>query len=72
MTNSKQHFIACSGKQALRIPVARLFETAPGPEKDTIYSATRQFAQLLRDKNAAETAGILEVARSAARHLRRK
>ena len=37
-----------------------------------IYAATRQFAQLLRDKNAAETAGILEVAKSAARHLRHK
>ncbi len=58
--------------EALRIPVARLFETAPGPEKDKIYAATQQFAQLIRDRNAAETAGILEVAKSAARHLRRK
>lgn len=57
---------------ALRIPVAELFSTVPGPQKDAVYAATRQFAQLLRDKNAAETAGILEVARSAARHLRRK
>ena len=58
--------------EALRIPVARLFETAPGPGKDTIYEATQQFSQLIRDKNAAETAGILEVAKSAAKHLRRK
>ena len=52
--------------------MARLFETAPGPGKDSIYAATQQFAQLIRDKNAAQTAGILEVARSAAKHLRRK
>jgi len=58
--------------QALRIPVSRLFETVPGPEKDTIYAATQRFAQLIRDKTAHETAGILEVAKSAARHLRRK
>ncbi len=58
--------------EALRLPVAELFKTAPGPGKDIIYAATRQFAQLIRDKNAVETAGILEVARSAARHLRRK
>lgn len=45
--------------EALRIPVARLFETAPGPGKDAVYAATRQFAQLIHDKNAAQTAGIL-------------
>ena len=47
--------------EALRVPVARLFETAPGPGKDAIYAATRQFARLLRDRSAAETAGLLEV-----------
>ena len=57
---------------ALRIPVAELFKTAPGPGKDTIYAATQQFAQLIRDKNSAETTGILEVAKTAAKHLRRK
>jgi len=58
--------------EALRIPVARLFETAPGPIKDTVYEATQQFAQLIRDKTARETSGILEVAKAAAKHLRRK
>ena len=58
--------------EALRIPVAKLFEMKPCPGKDTVYAATRQFVQLIRDKSAAETAGILEVARSAAKHLRRK
>jgi len=45
--------------EALRIPVAKLFETALGPGKDAIYAATQQFAQLIRDKNAKETSGIL-------------
>ncbi|MEI7481811.1 MAG: helix-turn-helix transcriptional regulator [Elusimicrobiota bacterium] len=58
--------------EALRIPVAKLFETTPGPAKDTIYAATRKFAQLIRDKNVKETSGILEVAKAAARHMRRK
>ena len=70
--------------EALRIPVAKLFETAPGPGKDAIYAATQQFAQLIRDKTPNETAGILEVAKSAAsaiqlggsasggKHLRKK
>jgi len=58
--------------EALRIPVAKLFETAPGPGKDAVYEATQQFAQLILDKNAKETSGILEVAKAAAKHLRRK
>ncbi|MBI4351537.1 MAG: helix-turn-helix transcriptional regulator [Elusimicrobia bacterium] len=33
--------------EALRIPVARLFETAPGPGKDAVYTAARRFAQLI-------------------------
>ena len=45
--------------QALRIPVARLFETAPGPGKDAVYEAIQQFAQLILDKTAKETSGIL-------------
>ncbi|MCX5786025.1 MAG: helix-turn-helix transcriptional regulator [Elusimicrobia bacterium] len=57
--------------EAMRIPVARLFDTTPGPGKDAVYAATQQFAQLIRDKTANETAGILEVAKSAAKHLRR-
>ncbi|MBU2574598.1 MAG: helix-turn-helix domain-containing protein [Elusimicrobia bacterium] len=35
-------------------------DTAPGPGKVAIYAATRQFARRIRDKNAAETAGILQ------------
>ena len=57
--------------EALRIPVAKLFETAPGPAKDTIYEATQQFAQIIQGKTVKETSGILEVAKAAAKHLRR-
>jgi transcriptional regulator with XRE-family HTH domain len=58
--------------EALRLPVARIFETTPGPGKDAIYTAMQQFAQIIRDKNSAETTGIIEVAKTAAKHLRRK
>lgn len=56
--------------QALRVPVSRLFEDVPPQEKDAVDAATQKFAQLLRGKSPAETAAILEIARTAARHYK--
>jgi len=50
---------------ALRIPVADLFRTVPGPNKDSTYNATQAFAHLIRDKHPEEVKTALEVAKSA-------
>lgn len=49
---------------ALRIPVAELFMTVPGPKKDAVYSAAQSFAQLVRDKSLDEIRTALEVAKT--------
>jgi len=49
---------------ALRIPVAELFKTLPGPGKDAVYNATKAFAQLVRDKSPDEIRTALEVAKT--------
>lgn len=51
--------------EALRIPLADLFKTAPAPEKDSIYNAAQTFAQLVRDKSPEEIRAALEVAKTA-------
>lgn len=49
---------------ALRLPVADLFKTVPGPENDAVYNATKTFAQLVRDKSPDEIQTALEVAKT--------
>jgi len=49
---------------ALRIPVADLFRTIPGPNKDYIYNAAQNFAQLIRDRNPDEIYAALNVAKT--------
>ena len=49
---------------ALRIPVADLFKTVPGPGKDAVYNAAQSFAQLVRDKSQDEILTALEVAKT--------
>ena len=49
---------------ALRIPVAELFKTMPGPEKDAVYNAAQHFAQLVKDKSRDEIRTALEVAKT--------
>ncbi len=49
---------------ALRIPVADLFRTVPGPQKDHVYDAARNFAQLIRDKSRDEIRAALSVAKT--------
>jgi transcriptional regulator with XRE-family HTH domain len=54
---------------ALRIPVAELFTTVPGPRKDSAYDAAQVFVQLIRDKKPGEIETALEVARSALKSM---
>lgn len=49
---------------ALGIPVADLFRTVPGPRRDRVYDAARNFAQLIRDKSRDEIHAALAVARA--------
>ncbi|MBU2574625.1 MAG: helix-turn-helix domain-containing protein [Elusimicrobia bacterium] len=51
--------------KALRIPIAELFKTIPGPEKDAVHDAAMGFAQLIREKSPAEIKTALEVAKAA-------
>jgi len=50
--------------EALKMPVADLFKTLPGPKKDAAYDAAQQFIQLVRDRSAGETAAVLGVVRA--------
>ncbi len=50
---------------ALRLPVADLFKSMPGPKKDLVYDAARAFAHLIRDKRPDEIETALEVAKTA-------
>lgn len=50
--------------EALRLPVAELFRTVPGPARDTVYDAAQSFAQLVKDKSADEIQTALEVAKT--------
>ncbi|MDQ7774186.1 MAG: helix-turn-helix transcriptional regulator [Elusimicrobiales bacterium] len=54
---------------ALRIPVAELFTTVPGPRKDSAYDAAQVFVQLIRDKKPGEIETALEIARSALKSM---
>lgn len=51
--------------KALRLPIADLFKTAPGPRKDAVHDAAMGFAQLIREKSPAEIHTALEVAKAA-------
>ncbi len=51
--------------EALDLPLVEFFRDAPSTKAGRGYDATRQFAQLIRDKSDAETATILEIVRAA-------
>lgn len=58
--------------RALRIPISSIFESVSKHGTDSIYQATQQFSQLIRDKSAKETIGILKIVKAAADHMREK
>ncbi|MDA8243192.1 MAG: helix-turn-helix transcriptional regulator [Elusimicrobia bacterium] len=57
--------------EALHLPVSSLFAAESRQRGgDAVYSATQQFAQIIRGKSETETYGILEVAKAAARSIK--
>lgn len=57
--------------QALRLPIAELFKTVPGPRQDTIYDAARNFTLLIRDKGPEEIQAVMEVAKATIKGMSR-
>ena len=57
--------------RALRLPIAELFNTVPGPQKDTIHAATLSFAQLIRDRRPDEIQTVMEIAKATVKGMSR-
>jgi len=72
-TKKKKASLETIGKlaKALGIPVADLFKTSKIPEKGIVYTASRTFAQLIREKSPTEIRTALEVAKTVLREINR-